>query len=69
MVLAQKLTHRWTEYYLGGGNSVTETTQMHPEGITLYEISQEDKYHMISLTCGIDPKKKKKTKIKTKQKL
>ena len=43
---------------------------MHPEGIILYEISQKDKHHMISLTRGIYPKKKKrKTKIKTTQKL
>ena len=37
---------------------------MHPEGIILYEISQKDKHHMISLTRGIYPKKKKKDQNK-----
>ena len=39
---------------------------MHPEGITLYEISQEDKHHMISLTRGIYQKKKDQNKNNTK---
>ena len=30
-----------------------ETTWMDLEGIMLSELSQKDKYHMISLTCGI----------------
>ena len=46
------------EYYLAikkGGILPFETAWMGPESIMLREISQseEDKYHMISLTCGI----------------
>ena len=47
-----------TEYYSAMKKNVTSpfaTTQMKLEGITLSEISQaeKDKYHMISLVCGI----------------
>ena len=40
-------------------------TWMDPEIIILSEVSQteKDKYHMISLTCGILKKKKKKIQM------
>ena len=54
----ENVVHIYTlEYYSAIKNEILPlaTTQMDPESITLSEMSQteKDKYHMISLICGI----------------